>query len=121
MRERLALEVLHEATPPLFGPDRLDALGNGGRLEVESPDPPGLAAHWARLIEVPVGKAASGEPELSFVNCSFRFIKGPKEVLGGLLFKVNDVATVREAARARGLKVDADSFHLGGVNFRLVA
>jgi len=90
-------------------------------LEVESPDPAGLAAHWAKIIEAPVGKNAAGEPTLSFVNNSFRFIKGPKEVLGGLVVKVNDVAKVREAAKARGLKVDGDSFHLCGVNFRLVA
>ena len=90
-------------------------------LEVESPDPAGLAAHWAKIIEVPVGKNAAGEPTLSFVNNSFRFIKGPKEVLGSLVFKVNDVAKVREAANSRGLKVDGDSFHLCGVNFRLVA
>ncbi len=90
-------------------------------LEVESPDPAGLAEHWAKIIEVPVGKNAAGEPVLSFVNNSFRFIKGPKEVLGGLVFKVNGVARVREAAKARGLKVDDDLFHLCGVNFRLVA
>ena len=90
-------------------------------LDVESPDPAGLAAHWAKIIEVPVGKNASGEPELTFVNSSFRFIKGPKEVLGGLVFKVGDVAKVKAAAAARGYKVDGDSFHMCGVNFRLVA
>ena len=88
---------------------------------MESPDPAGLAAHWAKIIEVPVGKNASGEPELTFVNSSFRFIKGPKEVLGGLVFKVGDVAKVKAAAAARGYKVDGDSFHMCGVNFRLVA
>jgi hypothetical protein len=90
-------------------------------LEIESPDPAGLAAHWAKIIEVPVGKNAAGQPTLTFVNNTFRFIKGPKEVLGGLLFKVTDLAGVLEAAKARGLKVDGDSFHLCGVNFRLVA
>ena len=90
-------------------------------LEIESPDPASLAAHWAKIVEVLVSKNAAGEPTLSFVNSSFRFIKGPKEVLGGLVFKVTDVASVREAAKARGLKVDGDSFHLCGVNFRLVA
>lgn len=90
-------------------------------LEIESPDPGGLAAHWANIIEVPVGKNAAGEPVLSFVNSSFRFIEGPKEVLGGLVFKVGDGAKVRAAAQARGLKVEGDSFHLCGVNFRLVA
>ncbi len=90
-------------------------------LELESPDPAGLAAHWAKIFEVPVEKNAAGEPVLNFVNNSFRFIQGPKEVLGGLVFRVNDVAKVRETARAKGYVVDGDSFHMGGVNFRLVA
>jgi hypothetical protein len=89
-------------------------------IEVESPDPAGLAAHWAKIIEVPVGRNDAGEPELRFVNNSFRFIKGPKEVLGGLVFKVNDPAQVAAAAQARGYKVENDSFHVSGVNFRLV-
>jgi hypothetical protein len=90
-------------------------------IEVESPDPAGLAAHWAKLIEVPVGKNAAGEPELSFVNSTFRFIKGPKEVLSGLVFKVKDVAKIKAAAAAKGYVVEGDSFHMCGVNFRLVA
>jgi len=90
-------------------------------LEIESPDPAGLAAHWAKIIEVPVEKNAAGEPTLSFVNNTFRFIKGPAEVLGGLVFKVNDVAKVKAAAAAKGYKVDGNSFHMCGVNFRLVA
>jgi hypothetical protein len=90
-------------------------------LEIESPDPAGLAAHWAKLIEVPVGKNANGDPELAFVNCSFRFVKGRAEVLGGLVFKVNDVAKVTTAAAAKGYKVDGNAFHMCGVNFRLVA
>ena len=90
-------------------------------IEVESPDPADLAAHWSRIIEVPVARGADGEPELRFVNNAFRFIKGPKEVLGGLVFKVKDPARVRAAAEARGYKVDGNSFHLCGVNFRLVA
>lgn len=90
-------------------------------LEVESPDPAGLAAHWGRIIEVPVGRSAAGEPELTFVNSTFRFIEGPKEVLGGLVFKVKDVAKVKAAAAARRYAMDGDSFHLCGVNFRLVS
>ena len=70
---------------------------------------------------MPVGKNANGDPELTFVNCSFRFIKGSAEVLGGLVFKVNDIARVKAAAQAKGYKVDGDSFHMCGVNFRLVA
>jgi hypothetical protein len=48
-------------------------------------------------------------------------LKGPKEVLGGLVFKVNDVERVKAAAAARGYTVDGNAFHMCGVNFRLVA
>ena len=75
--------------------------------------------NWAKADSN--GHAMTGDKLLNFVNNSFRFIQGPKEVLGGLVFKVNDVAKVREAARAKGYAIDGDSFHMGGVNFRLVA
>jgi hypothetical protein len=39
----------------------------------------------------------------------------------GLSFRVKDVAKVREAAKAKGCKVEADSFDLCGVTFRLAA
>ncbi|ETR78158.1 hypothetical protein X566_11180 [Afipia sp. P52-10] len=90
-------------------------------IEVESPDPDNLADHWAKIIEVPVARTAGGEPALTFVNCTIRFVKGPAEVLGGLVFKVRDIAKVCDAAAARGYKVDGHSFHMCGVNFRLVA
>ena len=40
-------------------------------------------------------------------------------MLGGLVFKVKDVEKV-EAAQAKGYKVDGNTFHMCGVNFRLV-
>jgi hypothetical protein len=89
-------------------------------IEVESPDPENLAAHWAKIIEVPVGRNANGDPELTFVNNTFSFVKGPAEVLGGLVFKVNDVEKVKAAAAAKGYEVGGNSFHMCGVNFRLV-
>jgi hypothetical protein len=37
------------------------------------------------------------------------------------VFKVKDVAKVKAAAAARGYAVDGNSFHMCGVNFRLVS
>ncbi len=90
-------------------------------VEMQSPDPRGLAEHWGSIIEIPVGKNQAGEPELKLPNASFRFVKGASDVMSGLTFKVGNVASVLDAARAKGRAVTGDSFDLGGVTFRLVA
>jgi hypothetical protein len=90
-------------------------------VEMQSPEPQGLAEHWGRIIEIPVSNNASGEPELKLPNCSFRFVKGPSEIMSGLTFRVSDVASVRDAAKAKGCPISGDSFLLGGVTFHLAA
>jgi hypothetical protein len=89
-------------------------------VEMQSPDPAGLAAHWGGILGIPVVKAQAGEPELRLPNCSFRFVRGASEIMSGLTFRVGDVAKVRDAAKARGHAVSGDSFALGGVTFGLV-
>jgi hypothetical protein len=90
-------------------------------VEMQSPEPHGLAEHWGRIIGIPVSKNASGESELALVNCTFRFAEGAGDTMTGLTFRVNDVAQVRDAAKARGHAVSGNSFFLGGVDFQLVA
>jgi hypothetical protein len=87
-------------------------------VEMQSPDPKGLAEHWGRIIGVAPG-ASSGEAELKLPNCSFRFVKGSDEIMSALDFRVADVAAVCAVARARGYAVSGNAFALGGVNFRL--
>ena len=41
--------------------------------------------------------------------------------MSGLTFTVDDIAKVRDAAKARGCKVSGDAFELCGVTFRLAA
>jgi hypothetical protein len=94
--------------------DRTQALTG---LELESPDPAGLAKHWANIIQVPLKEG--GVPEFSVGDAKFRFVRGKSEVLGGLDFKVANKKTVLDAARAKGYEVKDDSFHIGGVNFRV--
>ena len=48
-------------------------------------------------------------------------MKGAADIMSGLTFRVNDIAKVRDAAKAKGHAVSGDSFALGGVSFRLVA
>jgi hypothetical protein len=90
-------------------------------VEMQSPDPQGLAEHWGRIIEIPVGKGPDGKPELQLPNCSFRFVKGPSDIMSGLTFRVTDVSSVRAAAKKKGCAVSGDSFLLGGVTFSLAA
>ena len=90
-------------------------------VEMQSPEPQGLAEHWGRIIGIPVSKSKTGEPELKLPNGSFQFVRGESEIMSGLTFRVADVAKVRDAAKARGCAVSGDSFDLGGVTFRLVA
>jgi hypothetical protein len=90
-------------------------------VEMQSPQPQGLAEHWGRIIGVAVSTNRDGEPELKLPNCSFRFVKGVSEIMSGLTFRVGDVAAVRNAAKARGYAVASGSFLLGGVTFSLVA
>jgi len=89
-------------------------------VEMQSPEPQGLAEHWGRIIEIPVSKNQAGEPELKLPNADFRFVKGAGDLMSGLTFKVTNVAAVLAAARAKGHAVTDNSFDLCGVTFRLV-
>jgi hypothetical protein len=88
-------------------------------VEMQSPDPAGLAAHWGKIIGVAVSKGAAGEAELKLPNASLRFVRGESEIMSGLTFRVCDVAKVCHAARARGYAVSDNAFLLGGVTFRM--
>ena len=57
-------------------------------VEMESPDPQGLAEHWGKIIGIPVRKSQSGKPELVLPNATFRFIKGKSDIMSGLTFGV---------------------------------
>jgi hypothetical protein len=90
-------------------------------VEMQSPDPAGLAAHWGKIIGVDVSDGADGSPELKLPNSVFRFVKGPADIMSALEFRVADVAKVSAAAKARGYGVKGNAFFIGGVDFRLAA
>jgi hypothetical protein len=111
---------------PPAGPDwhkaiRKDVTQALTAVEMQSPDPQGLALHWGRIIGVAVSTSDDGASELKLPNASFRFLKGDSEIMSGLTFKVGNVAKVLDAAKARGHAVSGDSFPLGGVTFHLTA
>jgi hypothetical protein len=88
-------------------------------VEMQSPDPFGLAEHWGKIIGVAVTKGADGTAELKLPNATFRFVKGVADIMSGLDFRVADAAKVCAAAKARGYEVEGSTFFIGGVNFRL--
>jgi hypothetical protein len=90
-------------------------------VEMQSPDPEGLAEHWGRILEVSARKVAEGHAELALPNARFRFVAGASEIMSGLTFRVADVAGICDAARAKGYAVADDSFLLGGVDFCFTA
>jgi hypothetical protein len=111
---------------PPAGPDwqksiRKDVTQALVGVEMESPEPQGLAEHWGRIIGIPAGKNPNGDPELVLPNCTFSFVKGFHEIMSALTFRVSDVDRVCEAASAKGHTVGGDSFFLGGVTFRITA
>jgi len=111
---------------PPAGPDWQKSIRKDTTLaltdvEMESPEPEVLAAHWGKIIGVPVSKGVSGEPELKLPNASFHFVEGGSDLMSGLTFRVANVAKVRDAAKAKGCKVSGDGFDLCGVRFGLTA
>jgi len=111
---------------PPAGPDwtksiRKDVTRALTEVEMQSPDPQGLAEHWGSIVGLAASQNGKGDSELRLPNCSFRFVKGPSDLMSGLTFRVADVAKVRDAAKARGCDVSGDGFDLCGVTFRLVA
>jgi len=111
---------------PPAGPDWQQSIRKDVTLalvgvEMQSPDPKGLAEHWGRIIGIAVHHNKGGDPELELPNCSFRFVHGAGDLMSGLTFRVGDVAAVCHAAKARGYAVSGDSFLIGGVTFGLTA
>jgi hypothetical protein len=111
---------------PPAGPDWQKSIRNDVTqaligVEMQSPQPRALAEHWAKIIGIPVSESKTGEPELALPNCNFRFVNGASEIMSGLMFRVGDIAAVRDSARARGYAVSGDSFLIGGVTFHLGA
>ena len=111
---------------PPAGPDWQKSIAKDTTLaltdvEMESPEPEILAAHWGKIIGIAVSTSRKGEPELKLPNASFRFVNGASDLMSGLTFRVVDIAKVRDAAKAKGCKVAGDGFDLCGVRFSLTA
>ena len=90
-------------------------------VEMQSPDPQGLAEHWGTIIGIGVSMSGNGAPELKLPNASFRFVRGDSEIMSGLDFRVGNVSAVCDAAKARGYQVSGSEISICGVTFKLAA
>jgi hypothetical protein len=90
-------------------------------VEMQSPEPAALATHWAQIIGLPASIDGVGDCELRLPNCSFHFVRGPHEIMSGLIFRVSNPAAVCQTAQTKGYAVSGQSFPIGGVTFRLAA
>jgi hypothetical protein len=106
--------------------------GDGGprmvAVEIEGPDPAGLAAHWARILEAPVTAVADGAdggevPCIDLPGGLILFLRtaGAEggERLAGLRIALPDPARALAAAEARGLRGADGRPWLAGVRFAL--
>ena len=84
---------------------------------VESADPIGIGAHWARIIEKPLNADGTIDVDMT----SIRFAKGPegREVLRTLVIDVFDPAAMLKRAFERGYPASSNSIEFCGVTFRL--
>ena len=98
---------------------RLDRVAALPEVELRSPDPEGLAAHWSRIVDRPVDRGASAST-IDVDLCRMRFVPGEAEALAALTVVVDDPAQVLARAAARGFAVGADRIRaLCGVDFRI--
>jgi Glyoxalase-like domain len=94
--------------------DTLKMLG----IELESPAPKELAAHWSNILQTPLSPVG-GANVLNFEGTKIQFVTGPVEVMATILVQVTNAAATLERALAHGYRVQDQAFHLGGVNFRI--
>jgi hypothetical protein len=98
---------------------RLDRVSGIPLIDVETPDPQGLAAHWSRLADRPL-RQDGDRPRIDFDLGAVRFAgvpPGTPERLATAWVDVGDPGAVLDAARRRGLGVDGGGFRLAGMRF----
>ncbi len=99
--------------------DVIDAIVAG---EIQTPDPPRLAARWSEIAQIPLHDV-EGVPTIPFENADLRFVlpvDGRPEGLGGIDVRAVDADRARSAARDRGCLGDDGVIHICGTRFRLV-
>ena len=91
-------------------------------VELQGPDPVGLAELWGKVAGLPVRRDGS-VLHMALNNVDVRFVTaedGRGYGLGGLDLKVRDAAGIKARAQARGCAVEENQVTVCGVRFRLI-
>jgi Glyoxalase-like domain len=92
-------------------------------VELQSPDPRGLAERWSSIAEIPLHKDSRDLFEMPLENASVRFVEaidGRGEGLGGLDIRVKDREHLLRAAERRGCRISDDQVVICGTRFYLI-
>ena len=100
------------AGPDWQGARRTDVTRTIESVELASPDPAGLAAHWSAIIERPTESCAMRFPE-----ATLSFVAGPVESLAALTIQTTDATAMRARADAAGLERTDRGFIAAGVEW----
>jgi hypothetical protein len=97
---------------------QLDRVAGLPWVDVQSPAPTELAAHWSRITELPIARDAKGQPALSSDLGALRFVAaepGAAERITTLHVAVAAPRSTIAAAASAGLPCDNTGFTLCGV------
>lgn len=89
-------------------------------VDIDAADPAALAAHWARILEVPLLPTDGGRHELAVGDGKIRFSHGSAPaIFSGIDVQVVDPARVRQAAVAAGCIGSDGGIDLCGIRVSL--
>jgi hypothetical protein len=115
----------HPAGPDWKPHVRTDTVRAITTVELQSPDPAGLADRWSHIAGIALTPGEAG-PELPFTNARLRFVEardGRGEGLGGIDLAATNASAIAAAcqrARAAGHPVTDTTATLCGTRIRLV-
>jgi hypothetical protein len=101
---------------------RTEIVSAYSAVELQSPDPAGLAERWSSIAGVPIRKDVRGRLEMRLDNASVRFVEatdGRGEGLSGIDIVVADRVRLNSAAERRGYKTTDDQLTICGTRFYL--
>lgn len=113
----------HPAGHDWIRAQRLDVIRAFRAAELQSDDPPALAARWSEVLARPVATDPAGRPTIVLDDATLRFVPitdGRPEGLAALDVEVVDRDRLLNAARERGCPIEGDTVTVCGTRFHLV-
>ncbi len=85
--------------------------------QLESPAPEKLAARWAEVLGLPLGRDAQGRDTLAVEGGALRFVPGPSDGVIGVELALRDAERFRAAAKRRGVLEADGAARIAGTRF----